>query len=57
MATYAQACDPENPVMDERSRGMEGSEDDKGVRKELVHLFHQTRKSGISRPCPMPTLE
>ena len=43
--------------MDERSRGMEGSEDDKGVRKELVHLFHQTRKSGISRPCPMPTLE
>jgi hypothetical protein len=37
-------------MMDECSSGMECSEGHKYVRKELVHLFHGTRKTTISRP-------
>jgi len=37
-------------MVDECSRGVECSEHDKAVRKELVHLFHGTRKCTISRP-------
>ena len=41
---------PKDPMVDECSSGVECSKGHKDVCKELVHFFHGTRKTTISRP-------